>query len=173
MTAVNASVKGRGNRFPDIASLVRVVPAEDLVRQVPHPLAATAFPALAITGWRPITDLPDPDDHAAAGMNASHDFDARTITLRCPAVGLDAALSMDDLEVESIAEAEGGDKLSGWPQWIQGFRVPNCPQCGSPMELVFQVGSEDNVPFMFGDCGVGHITACIEHKTVAFGWACS
>jgi hypothetical protein len=41
------------------------------------------------------------------------------------------------------------------------------------MVHVFQVDSEDNVPFMFGGSGCGYITQCPEHKeVVAFGWAC-
>ncbi|BAY43233.1 hypothetical protein SAMD00079811_08120 [Scytonema sp. HK-05] len=33
--------------------------------------------------------------------------------------------------------------------------------------------SQNNLPFMFGDVGCGHITQCKTHKTqVAFGWAC-
>jgi hypothetical protein len=41
------------------------------------------------------------------------------------------------------------------------------------MGHVFQVDSEDHVPFMFGDAGCGHVTQCPDHKeVVAFGWAC-
>ncbi|MDJ0556950.1 MAG: hypothetical protein QNJ68_21390 [Microcoleaceae cyanobacterium MO_207.B10] len=41
------------------------------------------------------------------------------------------------------------------------------------MQLVFQVDSNDNLPFMFGDVGCGHITQCKDHKNiVAFAWAC-
>jgi hypothetical protein len=41
------------------------------------------------------------------------------------------------------------------------------------MRLVFQVDSEDNVPHMFGDAGIGHLTQCPDHKDVlGFGWAC-
>jgi hypothetical protein len=42
------------------------------------------------------------------------------------------------------------------------------------MQFVFQIASEDNIPYMFGDVGTGHITQCPEHKNqLAFGWACS
>jgi hypothetical protein len=42
------------------------------------------------------------------------------------------------------------------------------------MELLFQLDSEDHVPFMFGDAGCGHLTRCPEHPdVVTFGWACS
>jgi hypothetical protein len=41
------------------------------------------------------------------------------------------------------------------------------------MQLVFQLDSMMNLPYMFGDSGMGRITQCKEHKEVpAFGWAC-
>ena len=81
---------------------------------------------------------------------------------------------MNDCPAEEIASSEPGDKLAGWPAWVQGVEYPNCPRCGRRMAHVFQVDSEDHVPFMFGDAGCGHITQCPEHKeVVAFGWACS
>ncbi len=41
------------------------------------------------------------------------------------------------------------------------------------MRLVFQVDSDDNLSFMFGDSGCGHITQCQHHKNqVAFAWTC-
>lgn len=53
------------------------------------------------------------------------------------------------------------------------MEYPNCLICGERMRLVFQVDSNDNLPFMFGDLGCGHITQCKYHKNqVAFGWAC-
>jgi uncharacterized protein YwqG len=68
----------------------------------------------------------------------------------------------------------GGDKLAGYPRWIQSIEYPNCPLCGDQMQLVFQIDSDDNVPHMFGDVGCGHITQCKDHKDqLAFGWACS
>ena len=78
-----------------------------------------------------------------------------------------------DMLAENIANSELGDKLGGWPAWIQNAEYPDCPRCGQRMVHVFQVDSEDNMPFMFGDAGCGHITQCPDHKeVVAFGWAC-
>jgi hypothetical protein len=75
----------------------------------------------------------------------------------------------DDLEV-----ARTGDKLGGWPAWVQGVEYPDCPQCGAQMALVLQIESEEHVPVMFGDLGTGHVTQCRAHPEVlAFGWACS
>lgn len=80
---------------------------------------------------------------------------------------------MNACPAEEIATATPVDKLGGWPAWVQGVEYPSCPRCGKRMVLVFQVDSEDNVPFMFGDIGCGHVTQCPKHKeVVAFGWAC-
>jgi len=58
-----------------------------------------------------------------------------------------------------------GDKLAGWPLWIQGNRYPNCPICSERMRLVFQVDSQNNnLPYMFGPDACGYITQCKHHK---------
>ncbi len=65
------------------------------------------------------------------------------------------------------------DKLLGWPCWVQGVEYPDCPECGKPMKHIFQIDSEDNLPYMFGDMGCSHITQCESHKDkLAIAWAC-
>jgi hypothetical protein len=67
-----------------------------------------------------------------------------------------------------------GDKLLGWPHWIQGVEYPECPTCEARMEYVFQIDSEKNLPLMWGDGGIAHVTRCPTHREVfALGWACS
>jgi hypothetical protein len=47
------------------------------------------------------------------------------------------------------------------------------PQCATPMTLVFQLASEDNLPFIWGDDGTAHITQCPHHQEqLTFDWAC-
>jgi len=85
-------------------------------------------------------------------------------------------VELSDSEADEVSETypRGGEKLMGWPCWIQGVEYPNCPECGSPMGHVFQIDSEGALPFMFGDVGIGHITLCPKHTSIlAFGWACS
>jgi uncharacterized protein YwqG len=82
-------------------------------------------------------------------------------------------IAADDL-AERLSVAEPGDKLGGWPYWIQGVEYPACPVCQAEMHMVFQLDSNDNLDFMFGDVGTGHITQCPVHKSVVtFSWACS
>jgi uncharacterized protein YwqG len=131
------------------------------------------LPPRQIVGWERFIDLPTPEEHADLGLKYVWNHKARTLSIACQELGL----SFNDLpydSAEEIANSRPGDKLAGWPAWIQGVEYPSCPQCRTRMVHLFQVDSEDNVPFMFGDVGCGHITQCPEHKeVVAFGWACS
>jgi hypothetical protein len=86
---------------------------------------------------------------------------------------VDPAATQTDL-FEKAFNPRPGDKLGGWPRWIQFPERPSCALCGAAMDCLFQVDSEDNVPYMFGDMGCGHITQCPTHRdVVTFGWACS
>ena len=84
--------------------------------------------------------------------------------------------ALTDEEAEALAEQDfprSGEKLRGWPAWVQSVEYPSCPECGRRMELLLQIDSEQNLPYMFGDAGIGHITQCPEHRDqLAFGWAC-
>jgi hypothetical protein len=158
--------------FSDTASLVRVVPGDALSPSTSE--GDSGFPPSAIVGWERFDDLPHPEDHELTGLVVSYDFDIRTVSVRCDRVGVEATMAIDDLPVEDIAQAAEKDKLAGWPFWVQRREYPDCRRCGAQMRLVVQLDSEDHVPFMFGDAGVGHITQCpIHHEVVAFGWACS
>ena len=132
-----------------------------LVRIVQPDAAQTASPGVAptkeffppklIVGWQESEDYPNPEEAESLGIELSED------------------------EQEPLYEAfpQTGDKLAGYPAWVQGIEYPNCPTCDKQMRLVFQIDSEDNLPYMFGDVGCGHITQCETHKEqLAFGWAC-
>ncbi len=110
------------------------------------------FPARRITGWREEPDLPTTEELRGLGVVPAEDVAWRLVNADVPHVG---------------------DKLGGWPAWVKGVEYPNCPLCGSKMQMVFQLESEDHLPFRFGDGGTGHITRCKTHPSlVAFSWAC-
>ena len=137
--------------FPFSASVVaRQVVPEGEPEQIQ---GDTTFPPQRIVGWTPIEDVPNGEE------------------ARDP-LGVD--LSQE--EEEGLWDAglpRAGDKLGGWPAWVQGVEYPTCPRCGTQMQLVFQLDSECHLPFMFGDMGIGHLTQCPQHTDVlAFGWAC-
>jgi uncharacterized protein YwqG len=159
--------------FSDVSSLVRVVQPVGPALETAIPQEPGYFPAKRIVAWNEIPDYPDPPEHDELGLEYTYDRDAGTTTLTCQELGLTFEGVEDDYLAENIATSALGDKLAGWPNWIQGVEYPHCPTCGTRMALVFQVDSEDNLPFMFGDVGTGHVTQCPDHQhVVAFGWAC-
>jgi uncharacterized protein YwqG len=159
--------------FADDLSRVRVVrpSGPGLITSVPY--QEGHFPARRVVGWDRFLDLPTPSEHEQLGLKYTYDFDAGTLRLECPELAFDLTGPMKACLAERIADSEPGDRLAGWPAWIQNVEYPACPRCGRRMAHLFQLDSEDNVPFMFGDAGRGHVTQCPEHKdVVAFGWAC-
>jgi uncharacterized protein YwqG len=156
------------------SSLVRVVHPLGSLQPSAIPTLPDTFPAKRIVGWEEITDGPDPTEHEVLGLEYTYDWDAGTVRLECPALGLVFDEIRNDELAENISVAATGDKLAGWPSWVQGVEYPVCPLCQRQMVLLFQLDSEDHLPYMFGDVGTGHVTQCPEHKeVVAFGWACS
>ena len=135
------------------STLLRLLPAASAVEEHAGAPPSDAFPAKRIVGWRPVMDLPNWAEHEPLGIELS------------------------DEESEALDQAGRvtltGEKLSGWPFWIQGLEYPSCRRCERRMELLFQIDSEQSLPYMFGDLGIGHITQCPEHlDELAFGWAC-
>ncbi|CAD5989492.1 Galectin-9 [Planktothrix tepida] len=128
----------------------------------------THFPALTITDWREIEDYPDLDDLVALvygfeQVQEDHFWDE--VVRR---------LGLDDLdEYDEVYPTDNGDKLGGYPRWVQGMECPGCPVCHAPMRQVFQLASRKNLSYMFGDMGIAHVLQCRTHKDqFAFVWAC-
>ena len=110
-----------------------------------------------ITSWVAVDDYPHSEDYDSLGIDSDLDEDL-----------------YDYLHEDGAGTAIQGDKLFGWPYWIQGAEYPIDRKTGSQMELVFQFDSEVNLPYMFGDSGVGHLTQSPDDKQeLAFGWACT
>lgn len=132
-----------------------------------------------IVGWEAFQDYPGTDEMEELGVTLQYDFDNDLVSVECKQIGLSMKglpnqIEGLDLEVaEAISKAACGDKLGGWPHWIQSPEYPSCDQCGSIMEFFFQIDSEDNLNYMFGDVGCAHITQCPQHRDrFAFAWAC-
>ena len=160
------------------AHLVRAVPAAEL--QASAAPRDDALPMRPITGWRAIAETPHPEEHDALGLVCDYDFTTRRTTLTCAEFGIRmAGLDIDATDTEgralakAIGTAEGGDKLGGWPCWVQGAEYVPCPRCGTTMRVLFQVDSNGGADHMFGDVGCGHVSQCPQHAdTFAFTWAC-
>ena len=81
--------------------------------------------------------------------------------------------SPDDVEIDEALRPRSGDKLGGWPAWVQGPEYPQCPRCKARMTVLLQLESNGLTHHQFGDLGAGHLSQCPDHPdVVAFGWAC-
>lgn len=158
--------------------LVRVVHPRGSSASNPAPSTGTFFDAQTIVGWDRIDDWPHQEESEKLGLAFEYDFAARTVSVSWAQGAYQSApLPYEELEGEDgqlLLGPQSRDKLAGWPAWVQGVEYPACRVCGETMRLVFQIDSDDHVPFVFGDVGTGHITQCPHHPdVVAFGWACS
>jgi len=122
-----------------------------------EPLIDELFKEKLITGWTPKDDYPHPEEYQQLGIK----------------------LDLED-EIYELMEERGvglpieKDKLYGWPYWIQSVEYPLDRKTKKQMELLFQFDSEENLPYMFGDAGIGHLTQSPDNdKELGFGWACS
>ena len=114
--------------------------------------STTHIPARRITGWQPVDDYPDRTEWPDLGIEADDD----------------AADALVDLGYTPRQQ----DKLLGWPSWPQYVDYPSCRVCGRELWLVFQLESDQNLHYMFGDDGCGHITCCPDHPDeLAFQWS--
>lgn len=98
--------------------------------------------------------------------------------------------SMEDLEesltalepdrreafVEYLFDAEApltGDKIGGWPHWIQSRQLVRCPETPTRCEFVLQIDTEDHLPVMFGDSGIAFVWRCPKHpEHMTMSWQC-
>jgi uncharacterized protein YwqG len=139
---------------------------------VAHPRGLAPLPARAIERWDELVDYPHSEEHERLGVSHRFESGVDRVTVACEELGIEVR-NIAYRDVDEIGLPAEGDKLGGWPFWIQTAEYPACSECGTRMELVLQLDSEDNVPHMFGDGGCGHITQCPAHPNVlAFGWAC-
>src|SRR5262249_40892822 len=135
--------KGSGGwePFADDLSRVRVVHPRGNASKTDVPDLDDYYPAKRIVGWERFIDLPKPAEHDELGLSYAYDHKAGNVRLECRELGL----TFDNLRASGLAEDVGnselGDKLDGWPAWIQNVEYPHCPRCGRRMAHVFQVDS--------------------------------
>ena len=132
-------------------TLLRVLPFDGEYQEPEASPADEPFPSKPIVGWEEMDDYPNCEEAEMLGLRLTDD------------------------EWENVGEEypRGGEKLQGWPLWVQSVEYPHCRTCGESMRMLFQIDSENNLPHMWGDVGVGHITVCPNHPhELAFVWAC-
>lgn len=131
------------------STLVRIVAMDGAAQDVEMP--TEMFPPKTVVDWDRVEDFPNFEELEERGV----------------------VLSDEEVDLVSAAYPTPGEKLLGWPLWVQGVEYPECRRCGARMALLFQMDSEHTLPWIFGDVGIGHVTQCPNHpQEVAFGWAC-
>ncbi|MCP3677665.1 MAG: hypothetical protein GY721_08805, partial [Deltaproteobacteria bacterium] len=93
-------------------------------------------------------------------------------------------IEITDEEHDLLADwglLESGDKLAGWPNWIQYPEHMPCGECGRTMEFLYQLEPHVNLGYSFGqeyhdyvvEEGCSWLFQCREHKAqLAFTWQC-
>jgi len=122
-----------------------------------EPNIGEQFEEKTIIDWKPIDDFPHFEEYSQLGIDLDLDDDVHEL-----------------MEQRKIGLPIEKDKLFGWPYWVQSVEYPFDRKSEKQMELLFQFISEDNIPYMFGDVGIGHLTQSPNNKNeLGFGWACS
>ncbi|MEL7001305.1 MAG: YwqG family protein [Bacteroidota bacterium] len=120
------------------------------------PTGIDIFEEKEIVNWEPKDDYPHFEEYYNLGIET------------------EITDELYDLLEEANIGPLTGEKLFGWPHWIQGKENPSDRNTSTEMELLFQLDSEINLPYMFGDMGIGHLTQSPDNsEELAFGWACS
>lgn len=137
--------------------LARIVPAKFLFEMIAG-TGGPRFTAKQIVGWNARADLPNAEEAMELGIRLS-------------------GSKLDEFYIKKAERGSSipldGDKLYGWPGWVQGMFYPECPKCKKKMIYLYQMDSEDHIPFMFGDSGVGHVCVCPDHpERASFYWSC-
>ena len=169
MVCFNCSIAPRvrvgGSHFPvrvsSASSPSRLSPAITAQR---HPIVV--LPAKRITGWQPFIDYPHPPDHDDLGVTYDYDFTAKPMktSIRSREPNFSADAIVDEELAEKVSIAQAGDKLAGWPLWVQGPEYPDCPTYSTLMRLLFQLDSSP----VYGRLVMGWPgrTACLPRPVV-------
>lgn len=122
-----------------------------------HPKIAKIYPEKIITDWIAKDDYPTYVEYDILDLDI--DFEDDEV--------------FDLLSERDLCQTLENDKLFGYPFWVQGEEYPFDRKTNSLMHLLFQLDSNDNLPYMFGDSGIGHLTQSPDNThELAFGWAC-
>ena len=70
-----------------------------------------------------------------------------------------------------IGESSYQSQLSGYPKWVQGEESPLNLE-NQPMQLLFQIDSEENAGLMWGDTGLIYVFYDELNKDIEFGLQC-
>jgi hypothetical protein len=135
---------------PGKSKLIRVLPAEGArAVALPADLGGRDGPARRVAAWEPMQDLPGTEEASELCHRGRE-------------------------ELEELLEGlpREGDKLGGWPAWLQGVEYPPCPRCNQEMrQLLVQLASNGLSGWQWGDLGTAWVLRCADHpESVELIW---
>lgn len=151
---------------PCMLARIVVVGKSGVTTTIPDYEGAPAFSPRLISGWKKVADYPSEQDFEEFGLSYKND------KVECK----ELKLVIDDVDYDDFSQLRRcvkGDKLAGWADWVQiHTSYPQCTRCNKRMDtIVFNLGADDSIPFMFADGGHGPIVQCPDHKDVlGFSW---
>jgi hypothetical protein len=171
-TASSGDCRGEGYEAFADCQCVRIVHPDSSGGRPQVAAEVGSFAPKTIIDWNRIDDYPRWAELEELGLVFRFDQESQRVWIECREIGLVSERFPSATAFDYLDRCNGSDKLAGWPCWIQNVEYPNCPRCQRRMQLVFQ-HTGDELPFMFGDMGIGQITQCPEHhEVIAFSWAC-
>ena len=150
--------------------LIRLVQPNGEASTAPIPLPLEDYwHAKTIVDWQQVEDYPYSVNEIVAliyGWERINDQDLSDEVLE--------RLGFSNYEdYEEHISLDEGNKLAGYPKWVQGIEYAGCPICREPMRQVFQLTSEENLPYEFREGGIAQVLQCKTHKEqFALTWAC-
>lgn len=131
----------------------KVETTEDIIREFSN--HDYVFPEKRITQFIEHIDYPH-----------SEDYNQLDIELQVPDAIYDYMLA------NNIGTTNDNDKLFGYPRWLQSSAFSK-DQNSDDRHLLFQLASNDNLPFMFGDSGIGYLIKITNNNNeLSFNWQC-
>lgn len=129
---------------------VRIVPRSQETKAWTVPEGLRPLPCRWLTGWRNKQEWPMPSEGCLPILEP-----------------------IETAALEEFGLPSEKDKLGGWPFWVQFPEDHKCPTCSTKLQPFFQIGSHDNLAFMFGDAGVATLWSCSHCKNWAgISWSC-
>lgn len=169
--------------------LTRIVQPVGAGAVVSVPEGMGLFRPKTIVRWKAYDDFPHSGDlQRLLGLSITYTTRKRKIIqVECAGAGVAPELFPAELRStfsyvdEEELDPIGGEKLGGWPNWLQTTDYPDCPTCGTRMRLIFQTlpdleykePTRQGELLELGDGGRGYIMQCPNHPDVlSFGWQC-
>jgi uncharacterized protein YwqG len=113
--------------------------------------------------FKPSKSLPDWEGISLHGNNAAK--------LSCILNEDEPWNSYDETVTKLIEEQNYQSQLGGYPKWVQGESTP-LDKNGKPLNLLFQIDSEDNAEIMWGDVGLIYVFYDADTDGIEFTLQC-